>query len=100
MGYRIEVVIDDCMSSGKCVGDYPQTFDFDDEELATLIEDGEVMGGGYVGEGSGTIILNGQFLHPKARAGYGGDGRPEGGADQADTPLWKFLLFGIWVALL
>ena len=43
MGYRIEVVIDDCMSSGKCVGDYPQTFDFDDEELATLIEDGEVM---------------------------------------------------------
>ena len=43
MGYRIEVVIDDCMSSGQCVGDYPQTFDFDDEELATLIEDGEVM---------------------------------------------------------
>lgn len=43
MGYRIEIVVDDCMSSGKCVGDYPKTFDFDDEELAVLIEDGEVM---------------------------------------------------------
>ena len=38
MGYRIEVVVDDCMSSGKCVGDYPQAFGFDDEELATLLD--------------------------------------------------------------
>lgn len=43
MGYRIEIVVEDCMSSGKCVADYPKTFDFDDEELATLIENGETM---------------------------------------------------------
>lgn len=36
MGYRIEINIDDCMSSGKCVADYPDAFDFDDEELAVL----------------------------------------------------------------
>ena len=64
--------------------------------IAYLIEGGRVMGGGYVGEGSGTILLGnggvtlpilgkvgefGGFLHPKARAGYGGDGTPAGGAD-------------------
>ena len=66
--------------------------------IAYLIEGGRVMGGGYVGEGSGSIILGndmgvistplgtldlrfGGFLHPKARAGYGGDGTPLGGAD-------------------
>jgi hypothetical protein len=64
--------------------------------IAYLIEGGRVMGGGYVGEGSGTIIMGnggitlpvigkvgefGGFLHPKARAGYGGDGMPSGGAD-------------------
>lgn len=43
MGYRIEITLDDCMSSGKCVGDYPTTFDFDDEELAVLIEDGVAL---------------------------------------------------------
>jgi hypothetical protein len=65
--------------------------------IAYLIEGGRVMGGGYVGEGSGLIILGldygyfstplgtidlrfGGFLHPKARAGYGGDGMPGGGA--------------------
>ena len=31
---RIEINIDDCMSSGKCVADYPDAFDFDDEELS------------------------------------------------------------------
>lgn len=36
MAYRIEINIDDCMSSGKCVADYPDAFDFDDEELAVL----------------------------------------------------------------
>lgn len=66
--------------------------------IGYLIEGGKVMGGGYVGEGKGTIILGndfgvlhtpigaidlrfGGFLHPKARAGYGGDGTPFGGAD-------------------
>ena len=66
--------------------------------ICYLIENGRVMGGGYVGEGSGSIILGndmgvlntpigvidlrfGGFLHPKARAGYGGDGNPTGGAD-------------------
>ncbi len=65
--------------------------------IAYLIEGGRVMGGGYVGEGKGSIILGmggiistplgvldmrfGGFLHPKARAGYGGDGNPMGGAD-------------------
>jgi len=64
--------------------------------IAYLIEGGRVMGGGYVGEGKGSIILGnnfgvintplgvfdmnfGGFVHPKARAGYGGDGKPEGG---------------------
>ncbi|RMG12604.1 MAG: hypothetical protein D6731_13520 [Planctomycetota bacterium] len=63
--------------------------------ICYLIEDGRVMGGGYVGEGHGSIIFGnpgietpfgrlfefGGFLHPKARAGYGGDGTPLGGAD-------------------
>ena len=38
MGYRIEINIDYCMSSGKCVADYPDAFDFDDEELAVLTD--------------------------------------------------------------
>ena len=33
---RIEINIDECMSSGKCVADYPDAFDFDDDELAVL----------------------------------------------------------------
>jgi len=43
VAYRINIVTDDCMSSGKCVGDYPAIFDFDDEELAVLVEAGPVM---------------------------------------------------------
>lgn len=46
--------------------------------ICYLISGGKVMGGGFVAEGSGTIILNGSFLHPKVRAGYGGDGTPNG----------------------
>jgi len=46
--------------------------------ICYLIQGGKVAGGGYVSEGSGTIILNGAFLHPKVRAGYGGDGTPSG----------------------
>jgi hypothetical protein len=70
--------------------------------ICYLIEGGRVMGGGYVGEGSGSIILGndmgvfntpfgtmdmrfGGFLHPKARAGYGGDGNPWGGADVPES---------------
>jgi ferredoxin len=37
MTFRIEVISDDCMSSGKCVADYPNAFMFDEEELASLI---------------------------------------------------------------
>ena len=36
MTFRIEVESDDCMSSGKCVADYPSVFMFDEEE-ATLV---------------------------------------------------------------
>jgi len=46
--------------------------------ICYLIEAGKVKGGGIVSEGQGTIILNGEFLHPKVRAGYGGDGTPSG----------------------
>src|SRR5438309_2312030 len=46
--------------------------------ICYLISNGKVQGGGYVAEGSGNIILNGSFLHPKVRAGYGGDGTPSG----------------------
>jgi hypothetical protein len=46
--------------------------------ICYLVSNGKVLGGGYVAEGSGTIILNGSFLHPKVRAGYGGDGTPTG----------------------
>lgn len=37
MTFRIEIETDDCMSSGKCVADYPEVFVFDEEELAALI---------------------------------------------------------------
>lgn len=43
MGYRIEVLVDECMSSGTCIGDFPQTFGFDDDELAILIEGRPVL---------------------------------------------------------
>ncbi|MBD30060.1 MAG: ferredoxin [Acidimicrobiaceae bacterium] len=37
MTLRIEIESDDCMSSGKCVADYPGAFVFDEEELASLV---------------------------------------------------------------
>ena len=63
--------------------------------ICYLIQEGKVMGANYVDEGSGSILLGfnlgvietplftldlrfGGYLHPKARAGYGGDGTPEG----------------------
>ena len=36
MAYQIRLDIDDCMSSGKCVADYPSSFGFDEDELAFL----------------------------------------------------------------
>jgi hypothetical protein len=70
--------------------------------ICYLIDNGKVMGGTYVGEGKGSIILGadmgvirtplftldlrfGGYLHPKARAGYGGDGTPMGEGTDA-TP--------------
>ena len=35
MTLRVEVVEDRCISSGRCVGDAPEAFAFDDDELAT-----------------------------------------------------------------
>jgi len=46
--------------------------------ICYLVSGGKIQGGGFVAEGSGTIILNGEYLHPKVRAGYGGDGTPGG----------------------
>lgn len=37
MTYRVEIDIDECISSGKCVADNPGAFGFDDDELATLL---------------------------------------------------------------
>lgn len=42
-GVRIEINLDDCMSSGKCVADHPDAFDFDDEELAVLVDGGTAL---------------------------------------------------------
>ena len=36
MSFRLEIESDDCMSSVKCVADYPNVVEFDDEELAKL----------------------------------------------------------------
>ncbi len=40
MSFRLEIESDDCMSSGKCVADYPSAFEFDEEELAKLTSQG------------------------------------------------------------
>ena len=37
MGYRVEIDQEECMSSGRCVADYPAAFAFDDDELATVL---------------------------------------------------------------
>ena len=34
MGLHVEVIKDDCISSGRCVGAEPEAFAFDDDELA------------------------------------------------------------------
>lgn len=43
MAHRIEVVTDECMSSGKCVHDLPSVFAFDDDELALVRADAEQL---------------------------------------------------------
>lgn len=35
---KLSINVEDCMSSGKCVADYPSAFEFDDDELAVLTE--------------------------------------------------------------
>ncbi|KIE52448.1 MAG: ferredoxin [Acidimicrobiaceae bacterium] len=42
MSFRLEIESDDCMSSGKCVADYPNAFEFDEEELAKLVSEGSL----------------------------------------------------------
>lgn len=37
MGLRVEIDQDECMSVGRCVADYPAGFDFDEDELATVL---------------------------------------------------------------
>ncbi len=37
MAYRVEINQDECMSSGRCVADYPIAFGFDDDELAVVL---------------------------------------------------------------
>ena len=37
MAYRIEVDSDVCFSSGMCVADAPETFRFNDEDIAEVI---------------------------------------------------------------
>jgi ferredoxin len=37
MSLRAEVDRDACMSSGKCVADAPQAFEFDDDEIARTV---------------------------------------------------------------
>jgi ferredoxin len=36
MAYTVTVDTDECLSSGKCVADYPEGFDFDDDDLAVV----------------------------------------------------------------
>lgn len=37
MGFRVEIDQDECMSVGRCVADFPSSFGFDDDELATVL---------------------------------------------------------------
>jgi ferredoxin len=38
VAYRVEIDQELCISSGKCVGDEPAVFGFDDDELAVVID--------------------------------------------------------------
>ncbi len=37
VGYRGEIDREECLSSGKCVADYPTAFGFDADEIATAL---------------------------------------------------------------
>jgi ferredoxin len=39
MGYRVSIDRDACISSGNCVADSPEAFDFDDDDIA-VVKDG------------------------------------------------------------
>jgi ferredoxin len=43
MAYRVQVDQDVCISSGKCVAEAPGLFRFDDDEIAELVPDGELL---------------------------------------------------------
>jgi len=63
----------------KLLGQIMQSDRF--SNIAYLVENGKVVNGGYVGEGSGNTILmalSGAW-HIRARAGYGGDAGWDGG---------------------
>jgi len=40
MGYSVSIDRDACISSGNCVADSPAAFDFDDDDIAVVKEDG------------------------------------------------------------
>jgi ferredoxin len=40
MGYSVSIDRDACISSGNCVADSPGAFDFDDDDIATVKEEG------------------------------------------------------------
>jgi len=40
MGYSVSIDRDACISSGNCVADSPGAFDFDDDDIAIVKEDG------------------------------------------------------------
>jgi ferredoxin len=42
MAFRVEVDQDECMSSGKCVANHPDTFDFDGDEFVVLTDQAQL----------------------------------------------------------
>ena len=40
MGYSVSIDRDACISSGNCVADSPVAFDFDEDDIAVVKEDG------------------------------------------------------------
>ena len=42
MTLHLAIDVDNCMGSGSCVADFPQAFDFDEDEL-THLHDAEVL---------------------------------------------------------
>jgi len=68
-GYRVEINRETCISSGRCVGDAPGAFVFDDDELATV--------GDAVSELAETKLLRiARDCPGEAIIAYGADGVP------------------------